>query len=110
MVEKDFLPQNEYFAYGRFPDSERVLGIGPRKEKRNTIFIRSIGDETDKKIGHYYIAELLVDNKEPEGKIVFERNVKGQPFKTEQELIDYLAKKFSISYMRDVRNPAVSTG
>ena len=100
----------EYFAYGKFPDSERILGVGPRKESRTTIIIRVEKVENDEYPGYQYTGELEVDNEELRGKIVFERNPDGQPFRTKQELIDYLGEKLSITHMRDRSQPAVSTG
>jgi hypothetical protein len=53
---------------------------------------------------------LDVDGKEIKGKIVFERDANDNPFFSEQQLIDYLAKKYSVTYLRDMSKPAAETG
>ncbi len=101
----------EYSTRGRSPESERILLIGPRKQKFTTLTTkREPINEESHSDGHVWTGELEVDGKEIKGKVVFERNAAGEKFKTERELLDYLAEKYSITYLRDKSEPAIITG
>ncbi len=101
----------EYSTKGRFPESERILLIGPRKQTFTTLTTkREPINEESQSDGHSWKGELDVDGKDIKGKVVFERNASGEKFKTERELLDFLAEKYSITYLRDKSEPAIITG
>ena len=100
----------EYHAEGSFPESERILLVGPRKKTFTTLVVHG-KQKDDKPYSDYnYTGELEVDGKEIKGKILFEKNQEGEPFKSSQELLDFLVKKYHITYLRDKSKPAVETG
>ncbi|MFH1971619.1 MAG: hypothetical protein ABIJ05_04530 [Patescibacteria group bacterium] len=101
----------EYHARGKFPESKRFLLIGPRMQTFTTLTTRGQLVDDNKPFNDYmWKGELEVNGKDIKGKIVFEKNAEGDNFKTEKELLDFLAKKYSISYLRDKSKPAVETG
>jgi len=100
--------KTEYYAEGRFPESERILLVGPRKKTFTTLVVHG---RIDDNYGDYiYTGELEVDGKEIKGRILFEKNQEGEPFKSRHELFDFLVKKYHMTYLRDKSKPAVETG
>ncbi|MCK9212757.1 MAG: hypothetical protein M0P61_18165 [Ignavibacteriaceae bacterium] len=100
----------EYSTIGRFPESKRILLIGPRKATNTTLVTKGERDEINPDSGLNWKGELEVSGKNIKGKIIFEKNANGEQFKSEGELLDFLARKYSISYLRDRSKPAVDVG
>jgi len=101
----------EYWIEGKFPESKRILGIGPRRNTFTTLVTvseltmnRQEGDSP-----YTWKGELEVDGKNIKGKIVFERGTDGKPLGSERELLDHLTEKYSVIYLRDKKSPAVET-
>ena len=99
----------EYHAEGRFPESKRILLIGPRKQTFTTLITRGVQVDDGEPYSYRWKGELEVNGKDIKGKIVFEKNAKGEPFKTEEQLLDFLSKKYSIRYLRNKSDPAIIT-
>ncbi len=93
----------EYSIEGRLPPAERVLLVGPRGKTRTTL----VTERRDGEKGSEWIGALDVDGKQIKGKILFERDIAGEPFRSEQELLDFLNEQFSLSYLRDRSKPAI---
>jgi len=98
-----------YSAEGRFPESKRVLLIGP--VRRTFTHITMIGERINPEdVFHSkWRAEIDVNSNNVKGKIVIERNDEDKPFELESELKNFLIKKFKITYLRDLSKPAVET-
>lgn len=101
----------EYLIEGKFP-SRRILGIGPRRRSLTTLVTvpELMGNRHEDQFPYEWRGELEVKGKDIKGKIIFERGTGGEPFRTEGELLDFLKKKYSVTYLRNKRYPAVSTG
>ena len=97
----------DYYASGKFSESERILKIGPRKEVPASLATRM---KQTRSGGVMWIGRLEeVSGEKTKEEIVFERNAEGKRFKSEEELLDYLTESFSITHLRDKLKPAVST-
>jgi hypothetical protein len=90
---------SEYWIEGKFPGSKRVLGIGPRMAYFTTLTI--VQDSEG------WIGLLETKGKKP-GKLVIGNDKKGKPFKTEDDLKDYLGR-YHLTYLRDKTDAAVET-
>lgn len=102
----------EYYIKGRFPESPRILLIGPRRQTFTTLTVhhKCLNENGPLVDNHIYSGELEVDGKKIKGRIIFENNLDGNSFKTKQELFDFLKKHYHLTYLRDKSRPAVDTG
>lgn len=101
----------EFFAEGIFPDSERFLLIGPKLYSFTTLVASGKPTRTEPYPSDYeWTGQIEVNNRDIKGEIVFLKNAEGKPFKSQQELLNYLVKKFHIRYLKDTSKPAVETG
>ncbi|MFH2019519.1 MAG: hypothetical protein ABII80_02820 [bacterium] len=97
----------EYSVEGKFPDSKRIFGTGIKIPKMSHLTTNQI-KRGEKNLG--WTGALEVNGEEVKGKLVFERNADGVAFFSENELLDYLANLYSITYCRDLSKPAVVSG
>ena len=95
----------EYSIEGRFPLEKRELISGLRRKTNTTL----VAEATLELEGLEWSGALAVDGEEVKGKIVFERDTEGNPFKSEADLKAYLKEKFSVTYLRNKSKPAIET-
>lgn len=95
----------EYFIEGRFPPARRILGIiGPRK----TTWTKLHTEHTTTEEGFEWRGEVDMQLGEIPISLHFESDKNGDPFPSENALIDFLAENFRVTYLIGVSKPAVN--